>query len=105
MFQVISTEPGIDSTSPLGQKPGSVAGRIDFRNIDFTYPSRPDIPILKNFSLTIQPGETIAFVGPSGCGKSTVVGLLQRFYKPLVCVCVCCPCCRPVLVVAFRRVM
>lgn len=82
--QVISTEPGIDSTSPLGQKPGSLSGRIDFRNIDFTYPSRPDIPILKNFSLTIQPGETIAFVGPSGCGKSTVVGLLQRFYKPMV---------------------
>ena len=70
--------------SPLGQKPSRISGRIEFSNIDFTYPSRPDIPILKNFSLTIQPGETVALVGPSGCGKSTVVGLLQRFYRPLV---------------------
>ena len=56
-------------------------GRIEFKNVTFSYPMRPDIPVLKNISFRINKGEKIAFVGASGSGKSTILQLLQRFYE------------------------
>ena len=56
-------------------------GDITF-NISFKYPTRPDVPILKDVSFTIPVGKSVAFVGPSGCGKSTIISLIQRFYRP-----------------------
>ncbi|KAI9596146.1 P-loop containing nucleoside triphosphate hydrolase protein [Syncephalis fuscata] len=70
--QRMSTEGGCIITS--------VHGRIDFRSVDFRYPIAPNRPIIKNFSLTILPGETIAIVGTEGSGKSTLAQLLLRFY-------------------------
>ena len=61
---------------------GEPAGRIVFEHVRFRYPSRPDNAALDDFSLTIEPGETVAFVGPSGAGKSTTFQLLLRFYDP-----------------------
>lgn len=55
---------------------------IEFRNVHFTYPSRPDVPILKGINLTINAGQRVAFVGESGSGKSTLIQLLERFYDP-----------------------
>lgn len=63
--------------------PETVSGQIVFDNVSFKYPSRKDIAVLENVSLTIEPGETIAIVGPSGAGKSTIFSLLLRFYDPL----------------------
>ena len=60
----------------------SKAGHIRFDNVTFKYPSRPDQYALRDFNLTITPGETLAFVGPSGAGKSTAFQLLLRFYDP-----------------------
>ncbi len=57
-----------------------MSGHIAFKDVTFSYPSRPHEPVLRNFSLDIPPGETIAFVGASGSGKSTIVSLLQRLY-------------------------
>lgn len=57
-------------------------GRIEFKNVEFSYPSRPQFPILKNVSFTVSPHETVALVGPSGSGKSTITQLLLRFYRP-----------------------
>jgi ATP-binding cassette subfamily B protein len=57
-------------------------GRIVFRNVTFHYPSRPDDAALEDFSLEIEPGETVAIVGPSGAGKSTSFQMLLRFYDP-----------------------
>jgi ATP-binding cassette subfamily B protein len=57
-------------------------GKLSLENITFSYPSRLQQPSLKNFSLQINPGETLALVGPSGAGKSTVFQLLSRFYDP-----------------------
>ena len=63
--------------------PKPLMGRIDFKSVDFAYPTRPDGIILRHFSLSIKAGETIAIVGPSGAGKSTLFQLLLRFYDPL----------------------
>jgi len=57
-------------------------GGLSFQNVTFRYPTRPDAPAILNFSLTVEPGETVALVGPSGAGKSTVFQLAERFYDP-----------------------
>lgn len=54
---------------------------ISFKAVDFAYPSRPDVPVLQNFQLDIEPGMQVALVGPSGAGKTTVVQLLLRFQE------------------------
>jgi ABC-type multidrug transport system fused ATPase/permease subunit len=61
---------------------GSKSMSIKLENVHFSYPSRPEHPVLNGVELTIGQGQTIALVGPSGCGKSTLVNLLQRFYDP-----------------------
>ncbi|XP_078519797.1 ATP-dependent translocase ABCB1-like isoform X6 [Lissotriton helveticus] len=83
IYKVIKKKRLIDSSSTDGHKPDRFTGRIEFRNIHFSYPTRPDIQILKGLNLTVEPGKTIALVGSSGCGKSTTIQLLQRFYDPL----------------------
>ena len=62
------------------QKPGD--GSADFSKIKFTYPTRPDVLVLKGLSTVLHPGQTLALVGQSGCGKSTCIQLLERFYDP-----------------------
>ncbi|PPR77183.1 MAG: putative multidrug export ATP-binding/permease protein [Alphaproteobacteria bacterium MarineAlpha2_Bin1] len=62
------------NTNPLGS--------IEFNNVNFSYPSRQEIKVLKNFSIKVESGETVALVGPSGAGKSTVFQLILRFYDP-----------------------
>ncbi|MEK0164071.1 ABC transporter transmembrane domain-containing protein [Phaeobacter sp. JH20_36] len=59
-----------------------VRGEIRFDNVSFRYPARPLIPALSDVSLTVKPGETVAFVGPSGAGKTTIIQMIQRFYDP-----------------------
>ena len=72
--------PPIDITSDAGISPDHVEGKVEFRDVTFTYPSRPDVVVLENFSVEANVGKTLALVGPSGCGKSTSVQLIQRFY-------------------------
>ena len=57
-------------------------GEVQAKNLQFKYPTRPDVIVLNNLQLSISPGKTLALVGPSGCGKSTIVSLLERFYDP-----------------------
>jgi hypothetical protein len=59
----------------------SIGKCLKFENVNFHYPTRREIEVCQNFSLAIEPGETVALVGPSGCGKSTIVNLLLRFYN------------------------
>ncbi|OWK64235.1 Multidrug resistance protein 1 [Lonchura striata] len=82
VYKIINKKRLIDSSSKEGYKPDKIIGEIEFRNIHFSYPSRPDVKILKGLNLKVQTGKTIALVGASGCGKSTTVQLLQRFYDP-----------------------
>lgn len=62
---------------------GKFNGHIEFREIGFRYPARPEVEVLKKLSLSIQPGQKVALVGQSGAGKSTIVQLLMRFYHPV----------------------
>jgi ATP-binding cassette, subfamily B (MDR/TAP), member 1 len=62
----------------------SIDGTIEFRDVHFRYPTRPEQPVLRGLNLTVRPGQYIALVGASGCGKSTTIALLERFYDPLV---------------------
>ncbi|XP_075067977.1 ATP-dependent translocase ABCB1 isoform X2 [Mixophyes fleayi] len=82
IFNIIDNVPKIDSCSSAGFKPDKIKGDIEFRNVKFSYPSRPDIQVLKGLNLTVPSGRTVALVGSSGCGKSTTVQLIQRFYDP-----------------------
>ncbi|KAM3821027.1 ATP-binding cassette sub-family B member 5 [Vipera latastei] len=82
VFKIIKKPRPIDSSSTEGFKLDRLRGEIEFKNIFFSYPSRPNIQILRGLNLKIQPGQTIALVGSSGCGKSTTIQLLQRFYDP-----------------------
>ncbi|XP_076158770.1 bile salt export pump isoform X1 [Alosa pseudoharengus] len=82
IFETIEREPEIDCMSEAGYKLDKVKGDIEFHNVTFHYPSRPEVKILDKLSLPVKSGETTAFVGPSGAGKSTAVQLIQRFYDP-----------------------
>ncbi|XP_067891280.1 bile salt export pump-like isoform X2 [Heterodontus francisci] len=82
IFETINREPEIDCMSEEGYKLNKVKGDIEFHNVTFNYPSRPEVKILDRLNMVIKAGETSAFVGPSGSGKSTAVQLIQRFYDP-----------------------
>uniref|UniRef100_A0A8C3RZ90 ATP-binding cassette sub-family B member 5 n=1 Tax=Chelydra serpentina TaxID=8475 RepID=A0A8C3RZ90_CHESE len=83
VYKVINKHRLIDSSAKEGYRPDMLKGEIEFKNINFSYPSRPDVKILKGLNLKVQSGKTIALVGSSGCGKSTTIQLLQRFYDPV----------------------
>ncbi|CAN8266078.1 unnamed protein product [Cochlearia groenlandica] len=83
IMEVINRVPKIDSDSPDGHKLDNIRGEVEFKNIKFVYPSRPETPIFDNFCLRVPSGKTVALVGGSGSGKSTVISLLQRFYDPV----------------------
>ncbi|EPQ11494.1 ATP-binding cassette sub-family B member 5 [Myotis brandtii] len=83
LFALLEKKPTIESYSQEGKKPDICEGNIEFREVSFFYPCRPDVLILRGLSLSIEKGKTVAFVGSSGCGKSTSVQLLQRFYDPM----------------------
>ncbi len=68
--------------NPTPFQPQATGARVDFNQVSFHYPSRPDHLALSDFTLAIAPGESVALVGPSGAGKSTVFQLLLRFYDP-----------------------
>ncbi|KAI6112070.1 P-loop containing nucleoside triphosphate hydrolase protein [Pisolithus croceorrhizus] len=83
LFATIERVPDIDSASPDGLKPDKVVGEIAIDDVQFSYPARPDVPILKGINMTFEAGKTTALVGASGSGKSTIVSLVERFYDPL----------------------
>ncbi|KAK0232730.1 P-loop containing nucleoside triphosphate hydrolase protein [Armillaria fumosa] len=82
LYATIDRVPAIDSANPSGEKPEAVIGEVTLKDIHFSYPSRPNIPVVKGINLTFRAGKTTALVGASGSGKSTVISLIERFYDP-----------------------
>ncbi len=78
-FSLIDAKPEVVNL-PNALDPGTLRGEIEYNRVDFYY--QDGKPVLSDFSLKVQPGETIALVGPTGGGKSTIVNLLCRFYEP-----------------------
>ncbi|KAL4167272.1 hypothetical protein KRP22_012758 [Phytophthora ramorum] len=82
VFKIIDRVPEIDATSTAGIVLPSIQGDIDFKQLTFAYPSRPDAVIYQGYDLSVGRGQTVALVGASGSGKSTAIALLERFYDP-----------------------
>ena len=76
----INRVPLIDGEHTKGLVSDKISGEIEFECVKFTYPSRPDSVVLKDFNLKVGAGKTVALVGASGSGKSTAIALVQRFY-------------------------
>ena len=76
--EILNCKPGIADGEFAGKT--KVKGKIEFKDVSFSYPGMAEETILEHFSLTIQPGETLAIMGETGCGKSTLVNLIPRFF-------------------------
>jgi ATP-binding cassette subfamily B (MDR/TAP) protein 1 len=83
IFSTIDRKSPIDPSSEEGAKYEHVVGTIRLENIKHVYPSRPEVVVMNDVSLTIPAGKTTALVGASGSGKSTIIGLVERFYTPI----------------------
>ncbi len=83
LMELLDARSPVESPARPAALPAASGGsRVEFDAITFNYPSRPLTPALREFSLSVAPGETVALVGPSGAGKSTVFQLLLRYYDP-----------------------
>ena len=80
-FNIIDYDPNIKNLPENKYSYMNIEGNIEFKNIDFSYPTKKDVEILKNFNLKIDKGTCIGIVGASGSGKSTIVNLIQRLYN------------------------
>ncbi|MEM7370759.1 MAG: ABC transporter transmembrane domain-containing protein [Bacteroidota bacterium] len=82
VFEILETpnEVELEESTKSKEVLESVEGNVNFEQVHFTYPTRPDIPVLKGIDIEIKAGQKIALVGPSGVGKSTIIQLLLRFY-------------------------
>ena len=82
LSELLHAEPGIAAPADPRPLPRPPIGTLEFADVEFRYPTRPDAPALHHFSLAVRPRETVAIVGPSGAGKSTLFQLAERFYDP-----------------------
>jgi len=80
--ELLNAKPDIAPPERPIALPEPPRGGLSFDHVTFRYPTRPEVSAIADFSLTVEPGETVAIVGPSGAGKSTIFQLAERFYDP-----------------------
>jgi ATP-binding cassette subfamily B protein len=83
LVELLQAEDTVQDPKAPATVPARLDGRIEFDEVSFSYPARPEQRALHRISFTVRPGETVALVGPSGAGKSTIMQLLLRFYDPV----------------------
>ncbi|XP_058768786.1 ABC transporter B family member 15-like [Vicia villosa] len=83
IFGILDRHTEIETDEPNTFKPVTLTGQIEFCDVHFAYPARPNVIIFQGFSIKIEAGKSTALVGQSGSGKSTIIGLIERFYDPL----------------------
>jgi ATP-binding cassette subfamily B (MDR/TAP) protein 1 len=84
VFAILDRKSEIDPETVWGSdKKRKIRGRVELKNVFFSYPSRPDQMVFQGLNLKVEAGRTVALVGHSGCGKSTIIGLIERFYDPI----------------------
>ncbi|XP_038973821.1 ABC transporter B family member 13 [Phoenix dactylifera] len=82
VFSLLERKTAINPDDPKSEKVVEVKGDIEFRNVTFRYPTRPDVTVLKDLNLHVAAGRSLAIVGRSGSGKSSLLALIMRFYDP-----------------------
>ena len=83
LSEIMAVQPAIRSPARPIALPKPANGDVAFHHVSFSYPGRPNVPVLENLSFGVRPGEKLALVGPSGAGKSTIFQLILRFYDPV----------------------
>ncbi|MCD7468272.1 mitochondrial metallopeptidase [Datura stramonium] len=83
VFELLDRKTEVEPDDPDATAvPDRLRGEVEFKHVDFSYPTRPDVSIFRDLNLRARAGKTLALVGPSGCGKSSVIALIERFYEP-----------------------
>ncbi|MBO7348990.1 MAG: ABC transporter ATP-binding protein, partial [Spirochaetales bacterium] len=82
VFELLDTQPILQEV-PDATKLNVTEGEVEFKDITFAYPDEPDVQIIENLNLHVNPGQMIALVGPTGAGKTTIINLIARFYDPV----------------------
>lgn len=82
LFKLIDRSSDINPFDTSGEQPSETLGHVELENVTFSYPTRPGVTVLEDFSLSVPAGKVTALVGQSGSGKSTIVGLIERWYNP-----------------------
>jgi ATP-binding cassette, subfamily B, bacterial len=83
LFEILAIRPAIAAPPHPLKLPSPARGEIEFADVHFSYPTRPNVSALNGISFAVRPGEKLAIVGPSGAGKSTIFHLLLRYYDPV----------------------
>lgn len=81
VMEIWYAESGIQDAPDAEDHPERFHGKVEFRNVSFSYPDG-DLPVLRNISFTVEPGQTVAIMGETGCGKTSLINLIPRFYDP-----------------------
>jgi ATP-binding cassette subfamily B (MDR/TAP) protein 1 len=80
IVEILEHAPSINTTG--GDRPSVSNGTVQINNVQFEYPSKKEVHVLKGVSINIEKNKVVALVGHSGCGKSSIISMIERFYDP-----------------------